>query len=77
MPEYRCGPPYSIAFDDDYEKLCPWAKVMKAGKLWPDELTDFASDISNRKRTTANREEKTRSTEQKGTVDYMRKSLYL
>ena len=28
----RCGPPYTIVFDDEYEKLCPWAKVMRSGK---------------------------------------------
>ena len=49
----RCGPPYTIVFDDDYEKLCPWAKVMKSGKVWPDELTDavveiFESEKNNR-----------------------------
>ena len=36
-----------------YERLCPWAKVMKSGKKWPDELTDaaveiFASEENNR-----------------------------
>jgi len=35
----RCGPPYTIVFDDDYEKLCPWADVMKSGTVWPDKLT--------------------------------------
>ena len=41
----RCGPPYTIVFDDDYETLCPWAKVMKSGRVWPDELTDAAVEI--------------------------------
>ena len=49
----RCGPPYTIVFDDDYEKLCPWADVMKSGKVWPDKLADamvgmFASERNNR-----------------------------
>ena len=42
----RCGPPYTIVFDDDYEKLCPWADVIKSGKVWPDELTDAAVELS-------------------------------
>ena len=41
----RCGPPYTIVFDDDYEKLCPWADVIKSGKIWPDELTDAAAKL--------------------------------
>jgi len=41
----RCGPPYNIVFDDDHEKLCPWADVMKSGKVWPDELTDAAVEL--------------------------------
>ena len=41
----RCGPPYTIVFDDDYEKLCPWAKVIKSGRKWSDELTDAAVEL--------------------------------
>ena len=41
----RCGPPYTVVFDHDYEKLCPWAKVISSGKVWPDELTDAAVEI--------------------------------
>ena len=38
---------------DDYEKLCPWAKIISSGRVWPDELTDaaveiFASEENNR-----------------------------
>ena len=59
----RCGPPYTIIFDDDYEKLCPWAKVMSGGKVWPDELTDaaveiFASEENNRQQRRKKREER-------------------
>ncbi|MBO4422770.1 MAG: hypothetical protein J5879_04990 [Clostridia bacterium] len=59
----RCGPPYTIVFDDDYEKLCPWAKVMGGGKVWPDELTDaaveiFASEENNRDQRRKKREER-------------------
>ena len=57
----RCGPPYTIVFDDDYETLCPWAKVMKSGTVWPDELTDaaveiFASEENNREQRRKKRE---------------------
>ena len=59
----RCGPPYTIVFDDDYEKLCPWASVMKSGKVWPDELTDaavelFESEKNNREQRRKKREKR-------------------
>ncbi len=41
----RCGPPYTIVFDDDYKILCPWANVVKSGKVWTDELTDAVAEI--------------------------------
>ena len=58
----RCGPPYTVVFDDDYEKLCPWASPVSAGKVWPDELTDaavelFASEENNREQRRRKREE--------------------
>jgi len=59
----RCGPPYTIVFDDDYEKLCPWAKVIQSGKVWPDGLTDaaveiFESEKNNREQRRKKREER-------------------
>ena len=55
----RCGPPYTIVFDDDYEKLCPWAKVMKSGRVWPDELTDAVVEVlESEKDNRAQRREK-------------------
>ncbi len=49
----RCGPPYTIVFDDECRELCPWAKFIGRGKVWPDALTDaavelFASEENNR-----------------------------
>lgn len=41
----RCGPPYTIVFDEDYEKLCPWASIVSSGRVWPKELTDAAVEI--------------------------------
>ena len=57
----RCGPPYTIVFDDDYEKLCPWAEVVKTGEVLPDELTDaavelFESEKNNREQRRKKRE---------------------
>ena len=57
----RCGPPYTVVFDDDYEKLCPWAEVVKTGEVLPDELTDaavelFQSEKNNREQRRKKRE---------------------
>lgn len=54
----RCGPPYTVVFDDDYEKLCPWTKVNTTGKVWSEEMTDavvevFASEKNNREQRRA------------------------
>ena len=59
----RCGPPYTVVFDDDYEKLCPWANVVSSGRVWPDELTDaavelFASEENNRAQRRRKRRQK-------------------
>lgn len=57
----RCGPPYTVVFDDDYKTLCPWANVVSGGKVWPDALTDaavelFASEKNNREQRRKKRE---------------------
>ena len=49
----RCGPPYTVVFDDDYKKLCPWADIISSGETVPDALTDavvelFSSESANR-----------------------------
>ncbi len=59
----RCGPPYTVVFDHDYEKLCPWANVVSSGHEWPDELTDaaveiFESEKNNREQRRKKREER-------------------
>ena len=56
----RCGPPYTVVFDDDYAALCPWAHVVSSGRVWPDALTDaavelFASEANNREQRRARR----------------------
>ena len=57
----RCGPPYTIVFDDEYETLCPWANVMKAGRVWSDELTDAAVEVFESEKD--NREQRRRKRE--------------
>lgn len=49
----RCGPPYTVILDDDYEKLCPWTEIPGSSHVWSEELTDaaveiFASEADNR-----------------------------
>ena len=42
----RCGPPYTIVFDDDYTDYCPWMKKAEPeGKTWSKELTDAAVEL--------------------------------
>ena len=59
----RCGPPYTIIFDHDYQELCPWANVISSGDIWPDDLVDeavevFASEKNNREQRRRRREER-------------------
>ncbi len=65
----RCGPPYSIMFDKDYESLAPWASAVSVGKVWSDELTDaavelFESEADNREQRTKARAERMKKTEE-------------
>ena len=62
----RCGPPYTVVFDDSYETLCPWANVIKSGRVWPDALTDaavelFESEKNNREQRRKKRREREQS----------------
>ncbi len=59
----RCGPPYTVVFDDDYETLCPWAGIVSAGKVWPDALTDAAVEIFESEKQ--NREQRRKKREQR------------
>ncbi|MBP5417936.1 MAG: hypothetical protein J6Y58_10500 [Clostridiales bacterium] len=67
----RCGPPYTVVFDDDYEKLCPWAHVKSSGRVWPDELTDaaveiFESEKNNREQRRKKREKRESNKDNEG-----------
>ena len=59
----RCGPPYTVVLDDDYESLCPWAKLPESQNVWPKALTDaavelFASQENNREQRRKKRDDK-------------------
>ena len=41
----RCGPPYTIVFDSDYEAFCPWTDAVVTGKTWPDDMTDAVVEV--------------------------------
>ncbi|MCR5808919.1 MAG: hypothetical protein K6G56_05100 [Clostridiales bacterium] len=42
----RCGPPYTIVLDDDYELYCPWMrKPAPEGETWSEEMTDAAVEL--------------------------------
>ena len=62
----RCGPPYDVVFDEDYEKICPWAKVCSSGHEWSAELTDaavevFESEKQNREQRRKKRKDREKS----------------
>ena len=44
---------YTIVFDDNYEKLCPWADIVKSGTVWPDGLANAAMEIFALEKTIA------------------------
>ena len=65
----RCGPPYTIVFDDDYGKICPWAVPAAPRSVWPAELTDaaveiFESEKNNREQRRRKRAEREKRKEQ-------------
>ena len=41
----RCGPPYTVVFDEDYKQLCPWADVTYSGQEWSKEMTDAVVEV--------------------------------
>lgn len=57
----RCGPPYTVVFDEDYKTIAPFASVISSGKVWSDELTDvvvklFESEKNNPKQRKAKKQ---------------------
>ena len=59
----RCGPSYTVVFDDEYRTLCPWARAHGSGKVWPDELTDAAVELFESEKN--NREQRRRKRKQR------------
>ena len=59
----RCGPPYTVVFDDDYRELCPWAGIAGSGRVWPEALTDAAVELFASEK--ANREQRRKKLEQR------------
>ena len=64
----QCGPPYTVVLDEDYPKLCPWAKGYTTEEdAWPTEMVDAVVEVldsqeNNREQRRKKREE--RETEQ-------------
>ena len=59
----RCGPPYTVILDSDYEELCPWANATTRGKTWDEDMTDavveiFESEKDNREQRRKKRAER-------------------
>jgi len=61
----RCGPSYTIVFDDNYQKLCPWAQVPEPNReeTWSDELTDAAVEVFSSQKN--NREQRRKKKEER------------
>ena len=63
----RCGPPYTVVFDSDYEDLCPWSDAAVSGKTWPDEMTDAVVEVlESQKNNREQRRRKRTEREKKG-----------
>ena len=58
-----CGPPYAVAFDNDFRNLCPWARIVGSDSVWPEELTDAAVEIFESEKK--NREQRREKREQR------------
>ncbi len=62
----RCGPPYTVVFDDEYEKIAPWADVVSSGRVWPDELTEAAVELFESEKNNREQRRKKREKLEKG-----------
>lgn len=63
----RCGPPYTIVFDSDYEKLCPWSDAAETGKTWDEDMTDAAVEVLESEKD--NREQRRRKRAQRNNAN--------
>ena len=67
----RCGPPYTVVLDSDYENLCPWSNVERGDHVWSEERTDaavelFASEEKNRGQRRKKRAEREKEKSESG-----------
>ena len=63
----RCGPPYTIVFDEDYKKIAPWARVSGVGEQWPTEMTVAVVEVmESEKDNREQRRKKRKEREEKG-----------
>ena len=66
----RCGPPYTVILDSDYQKLCPWAETKTSGRVWDEDMTDavvevLESEKDNRKQRREKRAKRKQNAEKK------------
>ena len=74
----RCGPPYTIVFDDECRTLCPWAKLLLRCKyeedwakllggdnVWPEVLTDAAVELFESEKNNRPQRQKKRAARKK------------
>ncbi|MCR5710012.1 MAG: hypothetical protein K6G79_05970 [Bacteroidales bacterium] len=62
----RCGPPYTIVFDSDYETLCPWTDAVSTGRTWPDEMTDAVVEVLESEKNNREQRRRKRKEREKG-----------
>lgn len=70
----RCGPPYTVILDTDYQTLCPWAETKTSGTVWDEDLTDaaveaFASEADNREQRRRKRAQRQKQAESSGETE--------
>ena len=61
----RCGPPYTIVFDDECRTLCPWAKLLGGDNVWPEVLTDAAVELFESEKNNRPQRQKKRAARKK------------
>jgi len=62
----KCGLPYTVVLDTDYEELCPWSDAMVSGNIWDEDFTDavvenLASEVNNREQRRIKRLKRTKN----------------
>lgn len=60
-----CGPPYTVVFDKDYQKLCPWSGASSAGPELPPVIVDAMVDVLESEKDNREQRRKKRGQETK------------